>query len=158
MSKYDDLEKLEDLRQKGAITEEEYQREKSAILNSGDNASGSPKGDTMLGLSENNYLMLMHLSQFAGFIIFGLGFALPIIMWQMNKNNPEIDRHGKNIANFMISMIIYGAVAFLLVFILVGIPILIVLGILEIVFVIMATVKANRGEYWKYPLSIQFFS
>lgn len=157
MSKYDDLEKLESLRQKGAISEEEFQREKAKILAS-ERAEGSGS-NTMLGMSENNYIMAMHLSQFAGFIIPVAGLVAPILMWQINaKNNAEIDRHGKNIANFMISMVIYSIAALLLCFVIIGIPLLIVLGILWIVFVIVAAVKANKGEYWRYPLSITFFA
>ena len=34
--------------------------------------------------------------------------------------------------------------------------VLLIAVILLIVFVIIATIKANNGEYWKYPLTIQF--
>ena len=159
MSKYDDLEKLEDLRQKGTISEEEFQSEKAKILASKSSCAEGPGSNTMLGLSENNYLMVMHLSQFAGFIIPVAGLVAPILLWQINaKNNAEIDRHGKNITNFIISMIIYSIVALVLCFVIIGIPLLIVLGILWIVFVILAAIKANKGEYWRYPLSITFFA
>lgn len=156
MDKYDDLKKLEELRLDGAISEAEYQREKFKILNS-DNKSGP--GD----MNENTYIVLMHLSQFAGFLIPGLGFILPIVMWLVNaKDYPNIDRHGKNIANFMISMFIYMVVAGIfcltIIGLVIGIPMFIAIGILELVFIIIATVKANSGQYWKYPLSITFFS
>lgn len=114
-------------------------------------------------LRENTYIVLMHLSQFAGFLIPLLGFVLPIVLWLVNgKDYPNIDKHGKNIANFMISMIIYmaiaGAFCFTIIGLIIGIPMLIVLGIIQIIFIIVAAVKANNGEYWKYPLSITFFS
>jgi len=38
----------------------------------------------------------------------------------------------------------------------IGIPLAVVVGIVYIVLVILATVKANNGEYWKYPFTIQF--
>ncbi|MDD2327000.1 MAG: DUF4870 domain-containing protein [bacterium] len=38
----------------------------------------------------------------------------------------------------------------------IGIPVAIVLGALFAVFVIIAALKANSGEYWKYPFTIQF--
>lgn len=150
MSKYDDLGKLDDLRNKGGITEEEYQREKERILNSTNNS--------LFGIDQKTYLVLMHLSQFAGFIIWGLGFALPIIMWLTNKDNEQVNKHGKNIANFMLSMLIYFGIAGILCILLIGFPILAVLGLLELIFVIIAAVKAGNNEYWKYPLSIPFFS
>jgi len=151
MSKYDDLNKLEELKEKGTLTEEEYQREKNRVLN-----NSNPSN--LFGLNENTYLLLMHLSQFAGFILVGLGFALPVIMWLTNKENPNVDRHGKNIVNFMISMFIYFCISGVLILLLIGIPLMIALAVMQFVFIIIATVKASNGEYWKYPLSIKFFS
>lgn len=151
MSKYDDLSKLEELRAQGAITEEEFQQEKHNILDS-DNQ------DTVGGMDEKTYITLMHLSQFAGLLIPGLGFIVPFVMWlTKSKENANIDKHGKNIANFLISMIIYAVISTILLIVLIGIPLLIALGIIEIVFIIIASVKAANGEYWKYPLAIQFF-
>jgi len=154
MDKYDDLRKLEDLRAQGVITEEEFQYEKRKILESG----YSPK-NSVGGVDEKTYITLMHLSQFAGFVVPGLGFIAPIIMWLVkSKESPDVDRHGKNIANFMISMIIYAIISTALILLIIGIPMLIALAVIEIVFVIIASVKAANGEYWKYPLSISFFT
>jgi uncharacterized Tic20 family protein len=155
MDKYEDLRILEDLRSKGAISEEEFQREKSKILNSPYQGQRS----NSLGMEENSYLTLMHISQFAGFIVVGLGFIIPIVMWLINADKSEaVNRHGKNIANFMLSMLIYIVISLILCLLLIGIPMLVALGIIEIVFIIIAAIKANNGEYWKYPLSIQFFT
>lgn len=153
MDKYDDLKKIEELRERGAISEEEFQREKDRILN-----SDSYHRKDIGGMSLNTYLILMHLSQFAGFIVPGLGFVAPIVMWVVNKENPEVDKHGKNIANFMISMIIYAIASAILILLIIGIPMLIAIAIIELVFIIIAAVKAANGEYWKYPLSIPFFT
>jgi len=153
MEKYDDLKKLEDLRERGAISEEEFKREKDRILNS-DTYYRKDVG----GMNINTYLILMHLSQFAGFIVPGLGFIAPVVMWVVNKDNPEVDKHGKNILNFMISMIIYAIASAILILLIIGIPMLIAIAVIEIVFIIIAAVKAANGEYWKYPLSIPFFS
>jgi len=151
---YEDLNLLDELRRKGAITEEEYQREKDKVLNNQNNTFSK---QPFFGMAENSYLLLMHLSQFFGFIIPGLGFAAPIVMWLLNKDNSaNIDQHGKNIVNFMISMFIYYAVAGILCFILIGIPLLILLGIMQFIFIILAALKAGNGEYWEYPLSIKF--
>ncbi|NLC85770.1 MAG: DUF4870 domain-containing protein [Bacteroidales bacterium] len=152
MMKYEDLKILDELREKGSITEEEYQREKEKILN--DNNSFNVGNKPLFGMMENTYIMLMHLTQFAGVLIPLAGFIVPILMWITNKdNNANVDLHGKNILNFMISFAIYAAVATITI---IGIPVAIIIGILYIIFVIIATVKANNGEYWKYPLTIQF--
>lgn len=153
--KYEDLKILDELREKGSITEEEYQREKAKILNDAASSSSSPGSKPLFGLAENAYLMLMHLSQLLGVLLPLAGFVAPVIMWITNKDtNANVDLHGKNILNFTISYLIYSAV---LAITIIGIPLLFVLGILYLVFVIMAAVKANNGEYWRYPFIIQFF-
>lgn len=159
MDKYEDLRILDELRAKGSITEEEFQREKEKILNSsyGLDENNRTSGNTY-GMENNSYLTLMHLSQFGGFVIPGLGFILPIILWLTKSDDKQIDIHGKNITNFMISMFIYIIIAAILSFMLIGIPILIALGIMQFVCIIVAAVKAYNGEYWKYPLSISFFN
>lgn len=159
MDKFEKLRALEDLKAKGTISEEEFEREKERILNTPYNNNANASASNSLGMETNTYLMLMHLSQFAGFLLPGLGFVLPIVLWLVNADkNVEISRHGKNIANFMLSILIYAVVSTILILLVIGIPLLIALGIMQIVFIIIASVKANGGEYWKYPLSIPFFT
>jgi uncharacterized Tic20 family protein len=152
--KYEDLKILDQLREKGSITEEEYQREKAKILNESPSSSFSGS-KPLFGMAEKSYLMLMHLSQLLGLVIPFAGFAVPVLLWIANKeNNPNVDLHGKNILNFTISYLIYTAI---LAITIIGIPLLFVLGVAYLIFVIMASVKANNGEYWRYPFIIQFF-
>lgn len=152
--KYEDLKILDELREKGSISEEEFQREKAKILNDEGNTYSRSSKRPLFGLTENTYLMLMHLSQFAGLIIPLAGFVVPIIMWITNKEtNAKVDLHGKNILNFMISFVIYAAVLCITV---IGIPLAVVIGIVYVILVILASVKADNGEYRKYPLTIQF--
>ncbi|MDR2816846.1 MAG: DUF4870 domain-containing protein [Proteiniphilum sp.] len=151
--KYEDLKIIDELREKGSISEEEYQREKEKILNDQGNAFNNAGRKPLFGLEENTYLMLMHLSQFAGVIIPFAGFIVTILMWTTHKDaNANVDKHGKNILNCMISYAIYAVV---LCITLIGIPAAVALSVLYAVFVVIAAVKANNGEYWKYPLIIQ---
>ena len=53
-------------------------------------------------------------------------------------------------------MLIYDAVAVMLCFVLIGIPILILLWIMNTVFVIIASIKASEGKLYRYPLTIRF--
>jgi uncharacterized Tic20 family protein len=151
---YDDLKKLDELRKNGAISEEEYQREKEKFFNQPDNSSFAKP---LWGLEENSYIALMHISQLAGYILPGLGFIAPVVLWMMNKdNNAKVDSAGKDILNFMLSLLIYGAASVVLALILIGFPLLIALGVMQVVFAIMAAIKANNGETLRYPLSINF--
>jgi uncharacterized protein len=111
------------------------------------------------GMDEKSFCLLLHLSQLAGMILPGAGLVLPIVMWATEKDNsPLIDEHGKVVFNWMISSLIYSLVSGVLCFFLIGIPILVVLVILMVIFPIIGGIKANDRIVWKYPLSISFFS
>lgn len=111
------------------------------------------------GMEEKTFLMLMHLSQLAGVVVPGAGFALPIVMWATNKDqSQEVDRHGKVILNWMLSALIYSFICFVLIFIVIGIFAFFALMITNLIFAIMGAVKANEGILWRYPLCITFFS
>lgn len=104
------------------------------------------------------WAMFLHFSVLAGFLVPFGGLIVPILIWQVKKSElPWLDVHGKNIANWIISKLIYFGCCVLLVFAIVGIPMLIVLGICALVFPIIGGIKASSGEVWKYPMAISFF-
>ncbi|MCL2116796.1 MAG: DUF4870 domain-containing protein [Planctomycetaceae bacterium] len=108
------------------------------------------------GMTEHTYCMLMHLSTLLSGS--GFGIAVPIVLWAVNKDQSQvIDQHGKNVLNFIISMLIYAFASIPLTFVGIGIVTLIAIAIVAIVFPIIAAVKANDGKYWPYPLCIRFF-
>lgn len=101
--------------------------------------------------------MILHFSLFSGYIVPIAGLIAPIVIWQLKKPEfPEIDAHGKIVVNWIISAVIYACVFLLLILVAIGIPLLMVLGVLCIIFPIVGGIKANNGEVWKYPLSIPF--
>lgn len=108
------------------------------------------------GMDENLFCMLMYFSVFANIIIPFAGVILPIVMWVTNKDQSAlIDKHGKNILNFIISWTIYSIISSILIIIVIGMLGLIVLGIAGLVFAIIAGIKAYNGEYWEIPLCIR---
>lgn len=103
------------------------------------------------------WALFLHLSQFAGYIVPFAGWIAPILIWQLKKAEmPALDPHGKVVMNWIISELIYFAVSIILVFVVVGIPLLVALLLLGIIFPIMGAIKAGDGIVWKYPLSITF--
>ena len=101
--------------------------------------------------------LFLHLSQLANVILFPIGIIAPIIIWQTQKEKmPALDAHGKMVANFMISMTIYGLVSFVLMFVLIGFLTILAVMLIGIIFPIVGAVKANNGEFWQYPLTIKF--
>lgn len=107
---------------------------------------------------ERTMAMLCHLSALAGFVIPWIGSIIgPLIVWLLKKDESAlVDAHGKKALNFQISIFIYCAVALLLAFVIIGIPLLIGLGIFNLVMIIVNSVKANKGEEVTYPLAIPF--
>ena len=86
-----------------------------------------------------------------------LSLSGPLIVWLAKRGeSAEIDAHGKESLNFQLSMLIYDAIAVILCFVLVGIPILIGLWILNIILIIIASIKASEGQLYRYPLTIRF--
>ena len=155
----DELERLHNLRESGAISEQEYQKAKQAILD-GRPAPSERLKNAVDDISSdvNMWTMLMHLAQFCGYIVPLAGLIVPIVLWQIKKDEScVIDMHGKVIANWIITEFILGIICGLLVLILIGIPLLFGLAIASIVFPIIGAVKASNGELWPYPLSIQVF-
>jgi len=101
--------------------------------------------------------MFIHLSNLLYAFVYPIGAALPIILWQTQKDTmPALDAHGKNATNWIISSFIYMAVSVPLMFVLIGFLTASIVWVLMIVFPIIAGIKANNGEYWEYPLTIKF--
>ena len=81
---------------------------------------------------------------------------VPLVIWLIKKNEfPFVDEQGKESLNFQISMTIYGLIAGLLAFAFIGFVILPVLVVVHVVFTIIAIVKTNKGESYRYPLTIR---
>ena len=104
--------------------------------------------------------MLCHASALLGLFFHFLGHILgPLIVWLMKRGDSrEIDAYGKESLNFQLSMLIYDAIAAILCIFLIGIPILIALWVLNTVLVIIASVKAGEGQFYRYPFTIRFIN
>lgn len=108
-------------------------------------------------LKTRQWAMFLHFSLLAGLIVPLAGLVTPIIIWQLKKNDlPDLDAHGKVVVNWLISSLIYGAIGVILTIILIGKLVLLALFIVAVVFPIIGGIKANNGELWKYPFSMQF--
>jgi uncharacterized Tic20 family protein len=107
--------------------------------------------------TERNWSMLCHLSALAGFFFPFGGVIGPLICWLSQRDESAwININGRNSLNFHLSMLLYITLAFPLCFILVGIPIVAALGMLKVICIIIASIKAPKGEIFRYPLAIPF--
>lgn len=91
----------------------------------------------------------------------------PLIIWLLKrKAHPFINHHVKESLNFQISIGIYFVVLAIIIGICVSrsintlaalvILLLMILYICFLILVIRASVKANKGEFYRYPLTIHF--
>lgn len=110
-----------------------------------------------LTLEEKQWAMFTHLAALAGFIIPFGNIIGPLVLWQLKKDQSAyIDYHGKEAVNFQISITIYIVISIVLIVVLLGILLLAAVGILSIVFLVIAAIKANEGVYYVYPLAMRF--
>lgn len=121
----------------------------------------------MITRNDRNYSTITHLSGFAGWCFPFGNIIAPLVMWIAKKNESTyIDIHGKAAVNFQLSLALYG---FLLAILIIPITVLTLgLGliaiiiaiipalILNIAVIISASIKANNGEYYDYPFTIEF--
>lgn len=90
----------------------------------------------------------------------------PLVVWLLRRDDAVVEPHAREALNFQLSLIIYFAIGIVVGIIalvtLVGIPLAVLifafLGVLllaEVVFAILASLAASRGEFYRYPLSIE---
>ncbi len=100
--------------------------------------------------------MLCHISAFAGYLVPFGNIIAPLVIWLIQKEKMKfVDEQGKESLNFQITIGIAWLVCIPLVFIIIGIPLILLLAVLNIVFIIIAGIKANDGQHYKYPFSIK---
>ncbi|MDB6022209.1 MAG: hypothetical protein JWQ04_2066 [Pedosphaera sp.] len=98
--------------------------------------------------------VLSHLSA-----IMGVGFVLPLVVYLVMKKESEyVACNAREALNFHISLLIYAICCIPLVFIVIGIPLLFLIGIGGLVFAIIAAVKSSDGDCYRYPLTLRLVS
>lgn len=104
------------------------------------------------------WAMLAHLAALLGYVGIPFGHILgPLIVWLSKKDDdPFIDAHGRESLNFQISMTLYMIISFVLVFVFIGIILMFVLIALHIALCIIAALRANQGQIYRYPFTIHF--
>ncbi|HIE45948.1 MAG TPA: DUF4870 domain-containing protein [Flavobacteriaceae bacterium] len=106
---------------------------------------------------DNQLLVLMHLSQLLDFVTVIGGFIVPLVLWLTKKDEiRNMDKQGKAILNFRISMFIYTIISAILVLIIIGIVGLIAIGIILLLFPIINAINVSNGKEPYYPFSIEF--
>ena len=105
----------------------------------------------------NLWGMLCHLTSLSVFIGIPFGNIIgPLVVWLIKKDEyPFVNDQGQESLNFQISMTIYGLVSAILCFVIIGFVLIGVILVTNIVLVVIASVKANKGEAYRYPFTIR---
>jgi uncharacterized Tic20 family protein len=100
---------------------------------------------------EKLWATLVHIGGiFFSFLPALIGYVL------LKDRGPFIRAHTATALNFQLTMLLASIAGTILVFLIVGIFVLIAIGVLVIVFSILAALAAYRGQAYTYPLSIPF--
>jgi uncharacterized Tic20 family protein len=115
---------------------------------------------------ERKWAMFCHLAGLAGLspLLPAIGSAVaPLLVWQLKADEfPFVDEQGRRAVNFQLSMLLYVTIGTIICLVsLVGvflIPVVFcVFGLVDLILVLIAAVKANRGQHYRYPFTIRFF-
>jgi len=104
--------------------------------------------------------MFCHLAGLVGYIpvVPLIGSIIgPLILWLIKKDEmPFVDDQGKEALNFQITIAIGMIVSIALCLIFIGFFLLPALGIFNLVMIIIASIEANKGKAYRYPVCIRF--
>lgn len=89
----------------------------------------------------------------------------PLVVWLIKRDDPVVEPHARAALNFQLSVLIYfiagSILAFLFAVTVIGLVVtiplviaLIALFLLELVFALLASLAASRGELYNYPLNL----
>jgi uncharacterized Tic20 family protein len=117
-----------------------------------------PGANAPMGNTERNWGMACHLAALAGFIIpVGGGLLGPLVVYLVKHHEfPFVDDQGKESLNFQITMVIAYAVSGLLVLAGIGIFLVAAVSVYETVMIIIASVQASNGVWYRYPICLRF--
>ena len=114
--------------------------------------------DSGLSRDARKWAMICHIVALVGLLGNGIGFLVgPLVVWLIKReDDPFIDEQGKEAVNFQLTMLLAVIVSIVLVVVVIGFFLLFVLAVVMTVFPIIAAIKANNGEHYRYPLSFKF--
>jgi uncharacterized Tic20 family protein len=119
--------------------------------------AGGPPGQAPLPADQERlWGMLAHLLSFVAAYI-ALGFVAPlVVLLVFGPRSAFVRAQAVESLNFNLSWLLYAVVGGILLIVGIGLLILIALGIAYVVLIVIASIRANNGELFRYPLTIRF--
>ncbi|MBN8855779.1 MAG: hypothetical protein BGO55_22610 [Sphingobacteriales bacterium 50-39] len=89
-------------------------------------------------------------------IVPGIGILGPLVIYLIKKDeSPFVRDNALESLNFQLTVIILYIIAWILVFVAIGLFLFWVIAIMNAVLVIVATVRASEGQVYRYPVSLR---
>jgi uncharacterized Tic20 family protein len=110
-----------------------------------------------LSQEDRNWGMIAHLSALAGFIVPFGSILGPLIVYLVKRDQSAFATDcAREALNFNITVAIGFLISLCLSLVFIGIPLMIALFIAWLVLTIVAAVRANVGNAYRYPATIRF--
>jgi len=89
-------------------------------------------------------------------IVPGIGILGPLVIYLLKKDDSGfVAENAKESLNFQITIILACIISAILLLVLIGAFLLWILGILNVVLVIVAAIKASENKIYRYPFNIR---
>lgn len=114
--------------------------------------SDGPEPDS----GERQMAMLAHLSALSGFVIPFGNVVGPLVFYLVKRQESEfVADQAREALNFQITAMIAGVVAAFLMLLVVGFILLPIVAIAWLVLSIVGGIKANEGQWYRYPFTLR---
>jgi hypothetical protein len=101
---------------------------------------------------ERTFAILSHILA----IVPGIGIFGPLVIWLIKKDeSPFVEANAKESLNFQLTMLIAYAICWILVFVIIGAFFFGVIWVLNLILVIVASVKASENKIYRYPFNLR---
>ena len=108
-------------------------------------------------ISDKQWALIAHLGTLAGYIIPLGNIIVPLVVYVSKKDESDFVReHARESLNFQITFTLLIVAAVITIVLMVGILFLIILPIVNLIFIILAALAIDKGEFYRYPLTINF--
>ncbi|ANE52557.1 DUF4870 domain-containing protein [Flavisolibacter tropicus] len=116
-----------------------------------------------LGHSENTIQPVSDNERMLGVLSHALtliaSFVAPLIIYILKKDESMFVReHAKESLNFQLTLMLAYFIGFILIFVVIGIILLPLIGIVQLVLVVIATINAADNKLYRYPFCIRFIN
>jgi uncharacterized protein len=115
---------------------------------------------------DRSFAMAVHLGTLVSVLLGGWGFNLlvPLVGYLWKRERPFVAEHAREQLNFQLSLTIYAVIAVILAVLTIGlgllvlVPLAIIVALVALFAIIRAAIAANRGESYRFPLTMRLVS